>query len=111
MAAPGCAVYLQAASSSGAASRGVAPAGQKEDCATSSTGTNHRAPASADRACRERQAVGNGPLTHASAGTDSSAGSVLSRGRRQAVYLCRGCVLRISVILCGDSDGVAQISQ
>ena len=40
-----------------------------------------------------------------------SAGGALSAGLGQAVYQCRGCVLRISVILCGDSDGVAQISQ
>jgi hypothetical protein len=71
--------------------------GQEEDCATSSTGTNYRAPASADRACRERQAVHNGPLTHASAGTGSSAGSILSPGaeagrvsvpRMRAPYKC-----------------------
>jgi hypothetical protein len=71
--------------------------GQEEDCATSSTETNYRAPASADRACRERKAVRNGPLTHASAGTGSSAGSVLSPGaeagrvsipRMRAPYKC-----------------------
>jgi hypothetical protein len=33
------------------------------------------------------------------------------RGRRQAVYQYRGYVLRISVIVCGDSNGVVQISQ
>ena len=32
---------------------------------------------SARRACRERKAVRNGPLTHASAGTGSSAGQTL----------------------------------
>jgi hypothetical protein len=71
--------------------------GQEEDCATSSTGTNYRAPASADRACRERQALSNGPLTHASTVTGSSAGSVLSPGaeagrvsvpRMRAPYKC-----------------------
>ena len=40
-----------------------------------------------------------------------SAGGAQSAGVGQDVYQCRGCVLRISVILCGDSDGVAQISQ
>lgn len=34
---------------------------QEEDCATSSTETNYRAPASADRACRERKAYVTGP--------------------------------------------------
>jgi len=62
--------------------------GPEEDCATSSTGTNYWAPASADRACRERQALSNGPLAHASAGTGSSAGSVLSPGGGGRSCIC-----------------------
>lgn len=84
---------------------------QEEDCATSSTETNYRAPACAiapavsvkrcvtaldSRFRRNRQFGGQRPIPG---------------GRRQAMYLCRGCVLRISVILCGDSDGISQISQ
>jgi len=51
-------------------------------------------------------------LTRTSAGTGSSAGSVshLPGAWGYVVYLCRGCALRVSVIVRGgDSDGVVSL--